>query len=158
MVVFVASWIEDMWRKYYRLYLWPAGQQICGENLIGCIFGQLDSRYVEKILSVVFLASWIVDMWRKSYRLYFWPAGQWICGENLLAQQHEWGRLAVQCQANQPSLVCLLFLLQSLQRNLSCNFLCLSSTYLLQCAEQTRVHQFARSCSLLCGCTHFWKS
>ena len=65
-VEIVASWILDMWRNYYRLYLWPAGYWICGENLISCIFGQLDIGYVEKIISVVFLASWIVDMWRKS--------------------------------------------------------------------------------------------
>ena len=74
-VVFVASWIVDMWKKSYQLYFWPAGYWIYGEIIIGCIFGQLDSGYVEKILSVVFLASWILDMWRKSYRLYFWPAG-----------------------------------------------------------------------------------
>ena len=111
-----------MWRKSYRLKLQPAGYWICGEIIIGCICGQLDSGYVEKILSVVFLASWILDIWRNYYRLYFSPAGQWICGENLLAQQHEWGRLALQCWANQPSLVCPLFLLQSLQRNLSCDF------------------------------------
>ena len=74
-VVFLASWIVDMWRKSYWLYLWPSGWWICGENLISCIFGKLDSGYVEKILSVVFLASWIVDMWIKSYQLYFWPAG-----------------------------------------------------------------------------------
>ena len=74
-VVFLASWIVDMWRKSYQLYFWRAGYWICGENLNDCIFGELDIRYEEKILLVVFVASWLVDMWRKSYRFYFWSAG-----------------------------------------------------------------------------------
>ena len=74
-VVFLASWIVDMWRKSYQLYFWRSGYWICGENLIGCIFGELDIGYVEKILSVEIVASWILDMWRNYYRLYLWPAG-----------------------------------------------------------------------------------
>ena len=56
-VLFVASWIEDMWEKFYQLYLWQAKSWICGVIINGCICGELDRGYVEKILSFVFVAS-----------------------------------------------------------------------------------------------------